>query len=130
MILPTKFTKMCYQFHMWLNLISWIANCNNFMNLLNQFHYMCGPCSWNFHFAQNLFLAFQCWMSMAYCFHRYICNDDALHSRIIHSIFYDSLFYFDTSKYYGYPYETIKNNSITFEESSQSMPNLEVVFVI
>jgi hypothetical protein len=67
---------------------------------------------------------------MAHCFHRYNCIDDALHSRIMHSIFSDSLSYVDTSRYYGYPYETIRNNSITFEKSSQLMPNLEVVFVI
>jgi hypothetical protein len=67
---------------------------------------------------------------MAHCFHRYNCIDDALHARIIHSIFNDSLFYVDTSKYYGYPYETIRNNSITFEESNQLMANLAVVFII
>ncbi len=91
----TNFMILLNQFHMRLNLISWIANCSNFMNLLNQFHYMSGPCSWNFDFAQNLFLAFQRWITMAHHFHRYNCIDDALHSRIIHFIFNDSLSYVD-----------------------------------
>jgi hypothetical protein len=124
----TNFMIIFNRFHKWLNLISWIANFSNFMNLLNQFHYMNGPCSGNF--AQNLFLAFQHWMTMAHCFHKYNCIDDALHLKIIHSIFNDSLSYVDTSRYYGYPYETIRKNSITFEKSSQSMPYLEVVFII
>jgi hypothetical protein len=113
-----NFMILLNQFHMWLNLNSWTTNCSNFMNLLNQFHYMNGPCSWNFHFAQNLFLAFQRWISMAHSFPRYNYIDDAFDSRIIHSIFNDSLSYVDTSRYYGYPYETSRNNFITFEESS------------
>ena len=49
----------------------------------------------------------------------YNCKDDALCSRIIHSILNKGLSYVDISERYGYPYQTIKSTNKGFEENNQ-----------
>ena len=58
---------------------------------------------------------------MSSCPHRYNRIDDAFRLQITYSIFNGGLSYVDTSKHYGYPYETITSIARAYEESTVTL---------
>ena len=70
------------------------------------------------------FVSLKWFKSVAIPSHPHIYNrtNDALCSRIIHSNFSEGLSCADTSKCYGYPYETIKSIAKAFEGNGQLVP--------
>jgi hypothetical protein len=109
MALPTKPTRICYQFHEPSKIFHHSSqqnftcgttqfhvigpfNSSNFMNFSNWFQYKCGPhWSWKFHLEQNLPFTFQGWIAITHSAHRYNHINDALGSRIIHSILNENI---------------------------------------
>jgi len=61
----------------------------------------------------------ECWFS---CPHKYNHIDEAFYLQFIHSILNENLSYDDISRYYGYPYKTIKSIARGFEENTDLVP--------